>query len=110
MSRTRSRPRHAARRRKPDPEVIESSASTVRASIRALRSLVVDIYPPDFDEVTLDSALTDLLARGRGQGLDTQLDVAGHPGSVPDPVARLLYRTAQEGLRNALESRPGAAM
>ena len=54
----------------PDPEVIERSASTVRASIRALRSLVVDIYPPDFGEVTLDSALTDLLARAADQGLD----------------------------------------
>ena len=86
----------------PDPDVIESSASTVRASIRALRSLVVDIYPPDFGEVTLDSALTDLLARAAEQGLDAQLDHEGIRDPIPDPVARLLYRAAQEGLRNVL--------
>ena len=74
-----------------DPEVIEAPASTVRASIRALRSLVVDIYPPDFGEVTLESALTDLLARTAEHG-------PGRPSStpselhdpLPDPVARLL--------------------
>ena len=92
----------------PDPDVIESSASTVRASIRALRSLVVDIYPPDFGEVTLDSALTDLLARAAEQGLDAQLDHEGMRDPIPDPVARLLYRAAQEGLRNVLQSRRGA--
>src|SRR4029077_11772113 len=76
--------------------------STVRASIRALRSLVVDIYPPDFGEVTLDSALTDLLARAAEQGLEVQLDPKGMPDPIPDAVARLLYRAAQEGLRNVL--------
>jgi len=52
-----------------DPRVIEDAAATVRTSIRALRSLVIDIYPPDFGEVTLESALTDLLARTADTGM-----------------------------------------
>ena len=63
---------------------------------------MVDIYPPDFGEVTLDSALTDLLARAAEQGLDVQLDHEGIRDPIPDPVARLLYRAAQEGVRNVL--------
>jgi two-component system NarL family sensor kinase len=80
--------------------VVEDAAATVRASISALRSLVVDIYPPDFGDVTLESALTDLLARAGEGGLEVTLDVGGLRDPVPDSVARLLYRSAQEGLRN----------
>ena len=83
-----------------DLAAVEASASTVRASIRALRSLVVDIYPPDFEEVSLDSALSDLVTRAGEQGLDAAFDATGIRDPLPDSVARLLYRAAQEGLRN----------
>ena len=85
-----------------DPKVIEDAAATVRTSIRALRSLVIDIYPPDFGEVTLESALTDLLARTADTGMETELDASELHDPLPDPVARLLYRAAQEGLRNVV--------
>ena len=69
----------------------------------ALRSLVIDIYPPDFGEVTLESALTDLLAVGRRRGsaltdllartaetgIETELDATELQDPLPDPVARL---------------------
>ena len=86
----------------PDPEVIDSAASTVRTSIRALRSLVVDIYPPDFGEATLESALNDLVNRASEGGIDAQLDAEQLRDPVSDPAARLLYRAAQEGLRNVI--------
>ena len=86
----------------PDPEVIDSAASTVRTSIRALRSLVVDIYPPDFGEATLESALHDLVNRASEGGIDAQLDAEQLRDPVSDPAARLLYRAAQEGLRNVI--------
>jgi signal transduction histidine kinase len=81
---------------------MDESADTVRSSIRALRSLVVDIYPPDFDQVTLESALTDLAGRVGEGGIEASVDVSGLADPVPDPVARLLYRAAQEGVRNVL--------
>jgi signal transduction histidine kinase len=86
----------------PDPEVIDNAASTVRTSIRALRSLVVDIYPPDFGEATLESALNDLVNRASEGGIDAQLDAEQLRDPVSDPAARLLYRAAQEGLRNVI--------
>jgi two-component system NarL family sensor kinase len=85
-----------------ESHVIEDSAESIRGSIRSLRSLIVDIYPPDFDEVSFDSAMTDLLTRGSDRGLDVDLDIA-LDDPLPDSAARLLYRSAQEGLRNTLD-------
>jgi signal transduction histidine kinase len=85
-----------------DPQFIEDSAESIRGTIRALRSLIVDIYPPNFDEISFDSAIADLLGRASDRGLHVDLDIA-LPRELPDSTARLLYRTAQEGLRNALD-------
>lgn len=97
----------AATRRKSDPDadgrVIAESADSVRGSIRALRSLLVDIYPPNFGEVSLESALADVLTRAQDQGLETRLDTGGLGDPLPDHVARLVYRVAQEGVRNVLD-------
>jgi signal transduction histidine kinase len=96
----------AAARRDIDPQtdhrLIETSADTVRAGIRALRSLVVDIYPPDFDEVSLESALHDLAVRMGERDIDLRVDAHGLGPDLPNGVARLLYRVAQEGVRNVL--------
>ena len=96
----------AAERREPDPEadrqVLGESADTVRASIRALRSLVVDILPPDFDQVSLASALHDLGLRVAEHGVRIEVDTEALEDDLPDDVARLLYRVAQEGVRNTL--------
>jgi signal transduction histidine kinase len=81
--------------------MLDQSAEAVRTSIKALRSLVVDIYPPDFDEEPLDAALADLVERARVRGLQAELEVdAADP--IPDHAARLVYRVAQEGIRNAV--------
>jgi two-component system, NarL family, sensor kinase len=77
-------------------------ADTLRESIRALRSLVIDLYPPDLREEGLDSALRDLVERARHRGVPTALDTSAVRDPIPDAVAGLLYRSAQEGLRNAL--------
>lgn len=85
-----------------DAEVIRESEESVRRSIRDLRSLLVDIYPPNFDEVSLTSGLTDLLTRADEQGVNATLDTESLRDPLPDSVARLIYRAAQEGLRNVL--------
>ena len=84
-----------------DPAMVDQAAESVRSSIKALRSLVVDIYPPDFGEEPLDVALGDLVDRARARGLAAELEVeAAEP--IPDHAARLVYRVVQEGIRNAL--------
>ncbi|MGH9276233.1 MAG: sensor histidine kinase, partial [Acidimicrobiales bacterium] len=88
----------AATRRDPEASVrlLDDSADTIRASIRALRSLVVDIYPPDFDQVSLASALADLAVRAGEHGVDLRVDAETVGDHLPDHIARLLYRAAQE--------------
>jgi signal transduction histidine kinase len=88
-----------------DPQTasrFEQSAAGVRASIKSLRSLLVEIYPPNLHEEGLESALTDLLAAAQARGLSTSLQVEALPEPLPQTVAALLYRTAQEALRNVL--------
>jgi two-component system, NarL family, sensor kinase len=86
----------------PDPAVIDQSAEAVRSTIRSLRSLVVDIYPPDFGGEPLDAALGDLVERARSRGLEAELDVSAAADPIPDHAARLVYRVAQEGIRNVV--------
>ena len=46
---------------------LAASAGTVRRSVRALRSLLVEIYPPNLAEAGLDTALADLVASTNGR-------------------------------------------
>jgi signal transduction histidine kinase len=81
--------------------LVEEAAGTVRDSMRALRSLIVDIYPPNLGEEGLASALTDLVTRTEARGVTGSLDVVlDQP--VPDATAGLVYRAAQEALRNVV--------
>src|SRR3954451_11472992 len=94
-----------------DVAAVEESAEAVRRSIRSLRSLIVDIYPPDFADADFDSALTELLSRATDRGLAADLDIAGLNGTVlPESTARLLYRAAQEGVRNTLDHAGASAV
>jgi signal transduction histidine kinase len=83
-------------------EVLESAAETVRSSITALRTLLVDLYPPNLESEGFESALDDLAAGARARGLTVEVDTADLDGALPPPVAQLLYRVAQEGLRNVV--------
>ena len=69
-----------------DAQLIEASAESIRGSIRGLRWFIVDIYPPNFDEVSFDSAITDLLSRAGDRGLVVDLDIE-LDGSLPDAGA-----------------------
>jgi two-component system, NarL family, sensor kinase len=82
-------------------EAVAASAS-IRASIKSLRSLLVEIYPPNLHEEGLESALGDLVGRLTGRGIDARLSVE-LGDVVPDrETAGLVYRTAQEALRNVV--------
>ena len=87
---------------KESAELLDKSADEVRSSIKTLRSLLVEIYPPNLFEKGLVEALADLLARANGRGIATTLDTDDLHDSVPPAVAGLVYRAAQEALRNVL--------
>ncbi len=94
----------AAAKSVPEAPAVSASldrvAAGVRQSMRSLRSLLVEIYPPNLHTEGLAAALGDLLAPLPGSGLSTSLE-------VPDPIelapetATLLFRVAQESVRNA---------
>ncbi|MEZ5179758.1 MAG: histidine kinase [Acidimicrobiales bacterium] len=93
----------ASRRDEPaSAEELEQAGDRVRASIEALRTLLVEIYPPDLAEEGLGPALADLVGRARAAGLETELDTSALVGDVPADPAALVYRTVQEALRNVV--------
>jgi signal transduction histidine kinase len=82
--------------------LLDRSAEQVRDSIKSLRSLLVDIYPPKLEDAGLASALTDLLAGVQHRGVATRLDTDALPQPLPQHVSRVLWRAAQEAVRNVV--------
>jgi signal transduction histidine kinase len=68
-------------------------------SIRSLRTLLVDIYPPSLDEGDLVGALNDLLVPLEASGVHTEF-VDTVTGTLSPLTHGLLYRAARESLTN----------
>jgi two-component system, NarL family, sensor kinase len=83
-------------------DLLEESAAKVRDSIKSLRTLLVDIYPPKLADAGLPAALADLVAAASARGLRTAVDVDRLAPGLTDSVAALVYRVAQEALRNVV--------
>jgi signal transduction histidine kinase len=79
---------------------LERLAAAVRRSLLALRSLLVEIYPPQLQAAGLGAALQDLVAQVKQTGVDVHVSVAGADG-LSDNATALIWRTAQECVRNA---------
>jgi signal transduction histidine kinase len=84
----------------PTSTELTAAASTTRASVRSLRSLLVEIYPPNLDEVGLDGALADLATAGGWAGTQVVVDVDDSLELSPENRAAA-YRAAREALSNA---------
>ena len=82
-------------------QVLDASAA-VRGTIKSLRSLLVEIYPPNLQEEGLQSALGDLLSGVAGRGIETRLDVDLGDTTISPEVSAVVYRAAQEALRNVV--------
>jgi len=82
-------------------EALRDGARQTRRSIRQLRSLLVNIYPPDLHRAGLAAALSDLVAPLESRGVQARVDLP--PGLRLEPDAEaLMFRTAQEALRNVM--------
>jgi two-component system, NarL family, sensor kinase len=80
--------------------VMREAAAGTRRTIKELRTLLVDIYPPDLHRTGLEAALRDLVAPLGPRGIDVHLDLP--PDVELSPAAEtVLFRCAQEALRNA---------
>lgn len=85
-----------------DGAEIRQAADRVRDAIRSLRSLLVEIYPPNLYEEGLGAALSDLMARLDPRGIETSLVIDADVSRLDLEVVQLLYRAAQEALRNVV--------
>lgn len=79
--------------------LLRESAQSTRRTIRQLRSLLVDIYPPDLHRTGLSPALRDLVAPLGSRGIEASVDTPPDLTLRPE-LETLLYRCAQEALRN----------
>lgn len=80
---------------------VRGVAAAVRGNIRVLRSLLVDIYPASLAAAGLPQALHDLADTVRGRGVDVQIGLAPDLRDLTDAEQRLVYRVAQECVRNS---------
>ena len=85
-----------------DVTEVREAADRVRDSVRQLRSLLVEIYPPNLYEEGLEAAVSDLLVRLDPRGIETSFEVDAPLDALSVDTTQLLYRAAQEGLRNVV--------
>jgi signal transduction histidine kinase len=78
---------------------LHDAAAGTRDAMRRLRTLLVEIHPPNLRASGLEAALADLLAPLRTEGLATELSVEGDV-ALGDADEQLVYRAAAEALRN----------
>jgi two-component system NarL family sensor kinase len=81
-------------------ETLERAASQTRETVRELRGLLVEIYPPSLHRAGLAAALDDAAAPlvRRGIAVRTAVEPALE---LNEHAEALLFRVAQEALRNA---------
>ena len=83
-------------------DLLRHAGRVTRDSMRQLRSLLVEIYPPNLHDTGLEAAIADLLTPLRRRGIETELETDG-VGRLPPQSEQLIFRTAQEALRNVAD-------
>jgi signal transduction histidine kinase len=82
-------------------EDLAGASGSLRQALRQLRSLLVEIHPPGLNASGLGAALDDLTSSAASTGIATTVSVVGIDGA-PDHVVTLVWRVAQEAIRNAV--------
>jgi signal transduction histidine kinase len=76
----------------------------VRQEVSALRDYIFEVRPPSLDEVGLAPTLKQMTQRiAQDNGLRGQFDPIGSHERLPRALETILYRTAQEALRNIVK-------
>jgi signal transduction histidine kinase len=88
---------------------MRSAAGDLRRWVRELRSLLVTIVPPALRAQGLRSSLTDLVASLEGRGIAVTVSV-DDIGPLDETSEILLYRAAQEGVRNVVRHADATAV
>ena len=92
----------------PTREAFDRTAAISRTTMRTLRSSLVDLHPPTIDALGLDAGIALLAQPLRDQGVDVAIDLK--LDGIPPDRSALLYRAAQELLRNVDEHANASAV
>lgn len=82
-------------------EALNEGISSVRHVIRQLRSLIVEIHPPNLRSEGLRAAISDLTSELGVRGIEVALDIDSDV-TIGRDAEELCFRTAQEGIRNVV--------
>ena len=88
---------------------LRRGASVSRESMRALRTLLVDLYPQDRRDEGIDAALDALAQPLRSRGLAVQIDTRVERPLDHD-TEEIVYRATQEALRNVVRHAAATAV
>lgn len=80
---------------------LRDATVTLRQGVRDLRTLLVEIYPPNLESAGLEVALSDLLSPLAAAGIATELNVEPAAAAPGGGGNALVYRVAREAIRNA---------
>jgi two-component system, NarL family, sensor kinase len=82
-----------------EASALKVAIATLRNGVRSLRTLLVEIHPPNLESAGLEVALSDLLSPLETAGIATrlQVDERATAGSANDA---LIYRVVREAVRN----------
>lgn len=83
-------------------DLVHRSADSIRASMTALRELVVEIYPPNLRDEGMESVIRDFLDLAANDGLAISLEAMSVPDLTPE-LELLTYRTVRESVRNVVK-------
>jgi signal transduction histidine kinase len=85
-----------------DPEDASQASASIRTSVKSLRSLLVEIYPPNLASEGLESAVGDLLSGLPSRGIVSTLEVDLGDRPLSEECTGMAYRVVQEALRNVV--------
>jgi signal transduction histidine kinase len=85
-------------------EMLDNAAGAARTTIRELRTMIVEIAPPDLDQGGLEAALGRLAGSARAEGMEVTVEVGESVGDgLSLEETALIYRVAQESVRNVIK-------
>jgi two-component system, NarL family, sensor kinase len=79
-------------------QTLSQSADLARQAMVRLRTALVDLHPPSAHSLGLGAAIDELAAPLRADGVT--VDISVDPEELPADTEALLFRVAQESLRN----------
>ncbi len=89
--------------------VLQEATGTLRQGVRDLRTLLVEIHPPNLESAGLRVALSDLLSPLQASGIATSVEVQEAANGAGSESDALVYRVAREAIRNAqVHGRPSS--